>query len=315
MRFIDSETVEKAASVAEWTDAMEQAMVKSVTGELLIPQRMHLDRGSDTFLLMPCMDDRYWATKLVSFCPGNAASGRQSIYGTVILSSSVTGEPLAVIDGTSLTANRTAGVSALGIKYLADENAENLGIIGTGAQGIHQAVFTCRTRPIRNVLVFDRSESAIEKFRKVFTGLFPGIKLIVAGNTEKICEACDIIITSTSSEVPVLPENPEVYSEQTFIGIGSYKPGSREYPEAFYKGLSQIFTDTLHGLKESGDLIYPLEKGFIGKDHIHSLGSLINGDVSILPGMVRFFKTVGSAVFDLFAARLVYEKMEQRNSS
>jgi ornithine cyclodeaminase/alanine dehydrogenase-like protein (mu-crystallin family) len=312
MIFIDSAAVENAASVAEWTHAMEQAMIKSLTDELLMPQRMHLDHGDDTFLLMPCIDDRYWATKLVSFCQGNINNGRPSIYGTVVLNSSVTGEPLAIIDGSSLTAFRTAAVSALGIKYLAHENAERLGIIGTGAQGIHQAIFACKLRPVREVIIFDRSESAIEKFKKEFKRRFHDITLTIKDDADKVCFESDIVITVTNSRDPVFTENPAIFKDQTFIGIGSYKPDNREYPRIFYKCLRQIFTDTIHGLKESGDLIYPVEKGLIGRDQIHSLGSLIKGDVYISPGPVRFFKTVGSAVFDLFAARLVYEKSVQR---
>src|SRR5512133_1158987 len=108
MKFVDSKQLSEAASVSEWVNIMEMAVLESLTNEVLIPQRMHIDRGKDTFLLMPCVTSEFWMTKLVSFCPGNTHLGLQSIYGTVVLNSSTTGEPLAVIDGSKLTALRTA---------------------------------------------------------------------------------------------------------------------------------------------------------------------------------------------------------------
>src|SRR5512138_605166 len=108
MKIIDRTAVETAASVAEWTEAMEQAILKSLNGDVLMPPRSHIDKGDDSFLIMPCIDERYWSTKLVSFCPGNREKDLPSIFGTVVLNSSKTGEPLAIIEGTALTAYRTA---------------------------------------------------------------------------------------------------------------------------------------------------------------------------------------------------------------
>jgi ornithine cyclodeaminase len=309
MRFIDSETISQAASVNDWVNAMEEAILRSLTGDYLMPKRMNLDRGPDTFLLMPCITDEYWTTKLVSFCPGNPAVNLPSIYGTIVLNSSKTGEPLAVLDGTRITAFRTAAVSALGIKYLAPENAKTLGIVGTGVQGISLAKFACSVRKIGMVTVFDNSERSIKKFIDVFNSEFPGIPVKVATNSESLCRESEIIITATNTKEPLFPEKEECFEGKTFVGIGSYKPDCREYPRAFFKTIDQIFTDTMHGLKESGDLIYPVKEGLITEDKIYSLGSLINGDITLYGKPTSFFKTVGSAIFDLYAAKLVYEKL------
>ncbi|MCU0409177.1 MAG: hypothetical protein MUD02_09540, partial [Bacteroidales bacterium] len=143
MKYFDGETIEKAATPLEWVEAMEKALAALVEGGFVLPRRMHLDRGNDTFLLMPCISEEYWSTKLVSFCPGNRESGNPSIYGTVILNNSVTGEPLAAMDGTRITALRTAAVSAAGIRLLSYTGASRLGIVGTGVQGLYQALFAC----------------------------------------------------------------------------------------------------------------------------------------------------------------------------
>ncbi len=159
MKYFDGDTIEKAATVPEWVEAMEKALLAIVAGDFVLPKRMHLDRGNDTFLLMPCISDEYWSTKLVSFCPGNKDTGKPSIYGTVVLSSSKTGEPLAVMDGTKITAMRTAAVSAAGIKLLSPPGTGTLGIIGTGVQGLYQVLFACAVRKITEVRAFDQVES------------------------------------------------------------------------------------------------------------------------------------------------------------
>jgi ornithine cyclodeaminase/alanine dehydrogenase-like protein (mu-crystallin family) len=308
MRIIDRLAVENAASLSEWTEAMEQAILKSLSEDVMVPQRSHLDKGDDTFLIMPCIDDRYWSTKLVSFCPGNREKDLPSIFGTVVLNSSVTGEPLAIIDGTTLTTYRTAAVSALGIKYLTDENIHSLGIIGTGIQGIRQAVFACSVRPIKKIHIYDMSVTAMSGFENELKQLLPDIGIRKMNNPAGVCVESSVIITATNSKYPVFPENPDLFLNKTFIGIGSYKPEYREYPDTFFRCTGQIFTDTLQGLSESGDLIYPLQMNLIKREKIYSLGSLIKKDISLSGDKTRFFKTVGSAIFDLYAARLVYEK-------
>ena len=309
MRYIDSATIAAAADPAEWIKAMEEAILKSLTDDYLMPIRMHLDRGNDTFLLMPCVTDEYWVTKLVSFCPGNQAVKLPSIYGTIVLNSSKTGEPLAIIDGSRVTAFRTAAVSALGIKYLSPENAKTLGIVGTGVQGINQAIFACSVRRIEKVMVFDKSERSIQMFVEEFNSRFSGIPVTVADGSADLCAESEIIITATDTREPLFPEKKELFEGKTFIGTGSYKPDCREYPGAFFNVIDQIFTDTMAGLKESGDLIYPVKEKLISEDRIYSLGSLIRGDISLSDNHSRFFKTVGSAIFDLYAAKLVYEKL------
>jgi ornithine cyclodeaminase/alanine dehydrogenase-like protein (mu-crystallin family) len=136
MEFFDKETIEKAATFPQWVEAMEEALAAIVTGDFVLPKRMHLDRGNDTFLLMPCISHEYWTTKLVSFCPGNRESGKPSIYGTVILNNSNTGEPLAVLDGTKITAMRTAAVTAAGIKILSPAGINtHLASLAPGSRG------------------------------------------------------------------------------------------------------------------------------------------------------------------------------------
>ena len=127
MIFIDEFQIAVAATYDKWIIAMEEALAAITDGSVKVPKRIHIDLGKDTLLLMPAIGKDYFATKLVTFFPYNSWENKPSIYGTLILNDRKTGEPLAVIDGSKLTAMRTAAVSGIGIRYLSEEKASSLG--------------------------------------------------------------------------------------------------------------------------------------------------------------------------------------------
>jgi ornithine cyclodeaminase len=269
---------------------------------------MHLDYGGDTFLLMPCITDEYWVTKLVSFCPGNKVLGRPSIYGTIVLSDTRTGEPLAIMDGSAITAMRTAAVTAVGIRHLSPVDGHSLGIIGTGTQGIWQALFACSVREINEIWAFDQNIESLLYFVGIIKSKYPMIRIIQAADSSAVAMNSDIIISATNSQYPVFPDIKELFTNKTFIGIGSYKPDCREFPEWLFRQVSHIFVDTLDGKNESGDLITPVKNSWIAEKEIYPIGTLLSGEMIPAPNKTRLFKTVGFALLDLFAAKLVYEK-------
>jgi ornithine cyclodeaminase/alanine dehydrogenase-like protein (mu-crystallin family) len=307
MDFFDSNTIEKALPFSTWVEAMEAALMASISGGYIMPQRMHLDRGKDTFLLMPCITDEYWSTKLVSFCPGNIESGHPSIYGTLVLCNSKTGEPLSVMDGSMITAMRTAAVSAAGIKKISPAEVQSLGIIGAGKQGLFQTMFACSVRDITEITAFDQNRENLNQFRDEIHKRYPSIQINVAKDSVEVALNSEVIITATNSKNPVFPDEKKLFSGKTLIGIGSYKPDCREFPEQLFRQVDQIFIDTPAGKNESGDLITPVKNNWIQEDKIYPIGDLIAGKISLSSNPTRLFKTVGSAIFDLYAAKLIYE--------
>jgi len=308
MEFFDSRTISDIASHSEWIEAMETALRITITGRYVMPKRMHLDYGENTFLVMPCITDEYWVTKMVSFCPGNKEKERPSIYGTVVLNDTITGEPLAILDGGLLTAMRTAAVTAAGIKHLSQPDSHSLGIVGTGVQGIYQVLFACSVRKIDDVWAFDKDSSNLKKFAFDLNFRYPDIRVHLVNNSENVALNSQVIISATNSRNPVFKNSKELFTGRTFVGIGSYKPDCREFPEQLFRQIDQIFVDTMDGKSESGDLITPLRNNWISDENIIPIGSLIAGNSVPAENRTRLFKTVGSAIFDLFAAKLVYEK-------
>jgi ornithine cyclodeaminase/alanine dehydrogenase-like protein (mu-crystallin family) len=315
MKFFDSKTITDIASPSDWVETMETALKMITTGRFVMPKRMHLDNGDDTFLVMPCLTDEYWSTKLVSFCPGNRELGRPSIYGTVVLNDSKTGESLAVLDGGMITAMRTAAVSAAGIKHLSPMNSHSLGIIGTGVQGIYQALFACSVRKIEEIWAFDQNPANLRQFAYDMNINYPGIRVHIANKSDDVALNSQVIISATNSRDPVFENSKELFSGKIFVGIGSYKPDCREFPEQLFKQVDQVFVDTMDGKGESGDLITPIKNNWIYNKDIFPIGSLIEGEIVASENPTRLFKTVGSAIFDLFASKLVYEKYLEKNNN
>jgi ornithine cyclodeaminase/alanine dehydrogenase-like protein (mu-crystallin family) len=313
MEFIDSKIITDIASQSEWVETMETALRIAATGNYVMPERMHLDYGENTFLVMPCITDEYWATKMVSFCPGNREKELPSIYGTIVLNDTKTGAPLAILDGGILTAMRTGAITAAGIKHLSPLNSHSLGIVGTGVQGIYQALFACSVRKIDEIWAFDKDSSNLKKFVADLNFRYPDVRVHLANDSGEVTLNSQVIISATNSQNPVFKNSKELFTGRTFVGIGSYKPDCMEFPEQLFRQIDQIFVDTIDGKNESGDLITPVRKNWISDENIFTIGSLIAGNSVPAENTTRLYKTVGSAIFDLFAAKLIYEKHIDKN--
>lgn len=308
MKNFNSNDIGNAAPIDRWVSAMEQAFIDTAKGVVEVPQRVHIDREEKTLLLMPCFGSKYFSTKLVSVFPENLLKKEPMIYGSVILNDGQTGKPLAVMDGSKLTAMRTAAVGAVGVKYLSPDNASTLGVVGLGIQGFHQALFACKQRRIETLRIMDRSGEIMSRFSERFKAFYPEIRVIPCKTAEELCRASEIIITATGSSQPVVPSGGGWWNAKTVIGIGSYKRNMREFPDQFIQGLEQVFVDTPVALQETGDLVLPIENGILEEKNVIPLWELMMNKVQ-LKGETRFFKSVGMAAFDLYGAQLIYESL------
>ena len=125
-----------------------------------------------------------------------------------------------------------------------------------------------------------------------------------------LLEAAETVITATTSSEPVLPNEEGLLRGRHFVGIGSFKPTMREFPEALFHLVSRVFVDTEHASVESGDLAVPLREGWIQRERVVPLGRLLTGAETFadLHRETTLFKSVGMALFDLCAAGLIYRK-------
>ena len=312
MLILNQKQIESLLSRSEVLEAIENAFTIFQEGNFDMPDRMHAHYNDITLLLMPCFTSQYFGTKLVSVNPKNQAIGKPSIYGNMILNDSETGEPLALLNGAALTAVRTGAVGATGMKYISKESSESVGIIGTGTQGFTQALFACTVRPIKKINVFDLDDKKLTEFINKLQKKLPEIEFKGMNSSEELVKKSDIIVCATSSENPVIPNDWNLLKDKCFIGIGSYKPNMREFPDALFSQITKVWVDTPFAAKESGDIATPLENNLLQKNQVNTISTLVANKQYNQAG-TTFFKSVGMALFDVVVAEYLYKKAIKEN--
>jgi len=261
-------------------------------------------------LAMPCALDaepRALGAKIVSVFRGNPARGLPTVTSTYVLSDYETGAPLAIMDGSYLTAIRTAAGSAVATRELARPDARSLGVFGTGVQARFHVETIRRVRTIERVLVSATSEPKGRAFADWVTQT-TGIAAEVAEPADT--STADIIAACTTSATPVVLDE-HVRAGAHINAVGAFTPTTRELPSALV-GRARIFVDTRAGaLSEAGDLLLAVHDGrFVLDDVAGEVGEVLlrraRGRASA--SEVTVYKSVGAAFLDAATARLAYDQ-------
>lgn len=294
-------------------DAAEEAMKAAgheSDGSITVPLRTAVNRGKNSLLLMPCLADDLWGLKALTIFPDNPVRSRPFLNGLVLLFDGAEGTPLALFDGRTLTALRTGSVGGAALRVLAGKKVRSLGLVGAGVQGYWQVRFACEARSFSEVRIFDAVPESAERTAEKLGKDLPGISVFPWWDAAELALSSDVIITATTAKQPVFPDDRNLFSGgKCFIGIGSYTPEIREYPDALFAEAAQVFVDTEHALSETGDLINPLSRGVFSKEIIRPLSDLLlSGKKETAGTGTVFFKSVGLSVFDLYAAKTLLER-------
>ena len=310
MIYLNEWDILKAATTDEMLDAIEASLRIYEKKEFHMPQRLHVDHEDNVLLLMPCFTKDYFGTKVITLFSDNPAKNIPVLNGIMVLNDAQTGLPLALLNGPTITAVRTAAVGAVSIRHLAPDDARAVGIIGAGVQGFYQARAACSARNISDVFIYDIFPGKASALKDKLLTAITDVNVHQAARVEDLLEHTQIVITATTSMEPVLPDEEELLTGKHFVGIGSYKPDVREFPRALYGLLKTVYIDTEHALEESGDIIVPLRNGWLRRDQIMTLGRFLidNESGNQVRQETTFFKSVGMALFDVCASTLIYQK-------
>jgi ornithine cyclodeaminase/alanine dehydrogenase-like protein (mu-crystallin family) len=291
-------------------DAIEEAYAIDLAGTYVMPERIHLDYEGNTLLYMPCfLKKSFFGTKYLTLFPGNSEKNKPVIEGLYILNDPECGSPLAIINGATMTAIRTGAVGAVAIRHTTPDRVKSLGLIGAGVQNYFQALFATRTRRFEEINIFDLTAAKATQLCNRLNEHFPGLSINASASVEELLDRSEVIITATPATRPVLPDDKALLQNRHYIGIGSYKPEMREYPEALYRLVNQVLIDTDQGLVESGDLITPLRENWLEENQIIKFAGYIAGrDKNQNVHKTTFFKSVGMALFDLTVAKCIYQE-------
>jgi ornithine cyclodeaminase/alanine dehydrogenase-like protein (mu-crystallin family) len=288
--------VEQLLTMESCIEVMADALSALARGEVHNPLRQAIRAPGAAGLLglMPAWragDRSYYALKEVCVFPENPKRGLDTHLGAVILHSGETGEPLAFMNASAITAIRTAAVSALATKLLAREDASILAILGAGVQAKAHLRAIPLVREIKEIRTFSRTSGTV-------------------ASAEEAVRGADIIVTATSSREPVL-RREWIAAGAHINAVGSSIAAAREL-DGETVAASSLFVDRREStVNESGDYLFALREGGIhGPEHIRAeLGEILIGSASgrTSEDEITLFKSLGLAVEDLASAAFLYE--------
>ncbi len=247
--------------------------------------------------------------KAICVFPGNPAKGKDSHQGAVLLFSAESGELLAMMNASAITAIRTAAVSGVATGLLAPPGACDLAIIGSGVQARSHLAAMSEVRSIKRCRIASRHIEHAQKFADEMKEDF-SFPLEPMKTVEQALEGADLIVTATNAKEPIVMREWVATGAHLNV-VGSSIPKTREVDSATMAAAS-LFVDRREStINESGDYLFPLREGVIGPEHIRAeLGEVLSGDK---PGRtsaaeITLFKSLGLAVEDVFAAEYLYRK-------
>lgn len=293
-----------------------EAIRAGFAGTVFAPQRHHhqIPRpgGADaTIILMPAWlqsSDGFVGVKIVTVFPDNGAKRMPSVMATYMLLAGDTGEPLASIDGRTLTLWRTAATSALVSAAVSRPDAARLVMLGAGALAPHLIAAHASVRPIREVLIWNRTAGEAERLAAALK--VPGFAIAATTDIAAAVRSADIVSAATLSQRPIIHGawlKPGAHVDL----VGAYTPDMREADDEAIRR-ARVFVDTRAGMAESGDIAGPLASGVLKEADI--AGDLFDicrakREWRSRPDEITLFKSVGHAIEDLSAAVYLWRRL------
>ena len=310
VRLLRAADIALACPMDEAIEAVAAGFAALSSGQASVPVRLSVPLAHDgVALTMPASlaGAPVYSVKLVSVAPGNTALGRPVVVATVLLADARTGDVLAILDGTALTALRTGAAGGVAARLLSRPESARVALFGAGAQARTQLEALACVRAIREVAVVARDPAHAASFR-AWAGAARSLASIAvrAADAKEAVASADIVVTATSSPTPVfdgrwLPDGVHV------TAVGSFRPDMRELDEHTMRGARIVVDQRGAALAEAGEL-----RG-THDDDVVELGEIVAGRV---PGRTSarertVSKSVGNAIQDLVVAARAFERARE----
>ena len=317
MRFLDAQSVREGLPMARAIEAMARAFAAYSAGQVEMPLRLRLPVPPQeaVVLHMPAFlhdpHGQALGVKVVSVFPHNPARGHPLIYASVLMLDPETGRPLAVVEGTTLTAIRTGAASGLATRLLAREDSHVLAVFGAGAQARTQIEAVCTVRPIERVWVYAPTRSHVESLIAELAGRGPIPKdMRPADSPAQALAEADVVCTATTSATPVFAA--EYLRPGTHVNaVGSYTPEMVEVPLEVVARAYVVVDAREAARAEAGEIAQALAQGLLAPEALVELGEIVLGRAPARAhrDQVTLFKSVGLAVQDVAAAQALLEAL------
>jgi alanine dehydrogenase len=314
--------VEELLDIDQLIDALAGAMADLSAGRASVPNRVgaRVSQPDGLLAAMPgyAPSAGALAAKLVTLFTGNAGTELPTHQAVILVFDPDSGRPEALLDGTAITALRTAAGSALATRLLAREDSSRLAILGTGVQARAHARAVTRTRDFEEVRIAGRDPAKARALAEELAGTLD-LDVRAEASFAAASEGADVVCATTHPVEPVV--RLEWLAPGTHVTSVGFNPQGREVDDATVAAALVVVESREAVLAPdpagSSDLLQPIERGLIDSAHIHAeVGELVEGG---RPGrtsdeQITLYKSVGVAVQDCVAAALVLRAARERGA-
>lgn len=306
MLILTRRDVDRLAEPAEVLNAVEGAFRAHGTGQVRMPPRVYLDVQSPDGGLwaMPAFVSGAAGVKWANSHPENPKRHNlPTVMAVVLYNDPVTGRPLSIMDGTTITKLRTAAATVVASKYLAPPGAKTLGIIGCGAQAMPHIVYFRRVFDFEHIYLYDLDPEAAEHLAAAVGRIASPVR-----SARDAAEA-EIICTLTPGHTVVLRDQ-WVRPGRHINAVGADVLGKQEI-EASLLHRARVFVDDMEQATHSGEVSTPIANGQYRREAIAgTIGQVVAG---LMPGRtapaeITLFDSTGLAIEDVATARYLYDK-------
>ena len=308
-------------TVHDVVDAVEDAFRQKGLKRVQMPPKVYIffEKVGGDFRVMPAYIEKLnmASVKIVNSHPKNPSEkGLPTVMAVIELIDPDTGFPLAIMDGTYITAMRTMAASIVAIKYLAKKDFSVIGLVGAGVQGQTQAksILEYFNGQIEKFKIYDIISEKAERLCRELSEKFSNVSIEAVDSARKAVENSDIVITLTPSRKPYVKYD-WVSSGTHFNCMGADAPGKQEVDPKILLN-AKIIVDDREQAIHSGEINVPISKGILKPDDIYAeLGEIIAG---LKPGRendeeLTVFVSTGLAIQDTATAYIAYKKAIEQN--
>lgn len=317
MLLLSETQVQSLVDIDELIAALEQAHMQYSTARAVMPLRLVVPlpeiQGRITSMPGYLSDDRALGMKVVTYFQNNPKQGLPAILATVMLFSAASGKMIAAMDGSYITAIRTACASAMATKVLANPQTRVMAILGAGVQARAHIRAIARVRGLEKIKIHSPSGASAAAVKKEL-GPEVDAAIEVANSAEEAVRESDLVVTVTTAKKPIL-RREWLKAGAHINAVGSHRPDFREIDGATL-ARAKIVVDSREAIMaECGDILLAITEGSITQDPIHGeIGEVLAGSKAGRTGTaeITLYKSVGIAIQDVATANLVYAKALQR---
>jgi len=313
---LSGDDVAANAPMATLIPAIEDAFVAYEHDDAQMPPKSYIElpQYNGDFRSMPAyLEAGDWdaaGVKWVNVHPDNAERDLPTVMGTMIYSDPETAFPLAIMDGTELTMQRTGAAAAVATDHLAVEGATSLGIVGAGVQAYTQLEAIAEIRPIAEVVVSDLDDARVQAFVSAFADEFD-----VRGGSIAEAAACDVLSTVTPVREPIVSLS-DLGPHTHVNAMGADAAGKQELEAAVLKE-GTLVIDDYEQTTHSGEINVPWNAGEIDDSDIDAeIGQIVVGarEGRTDGDGITVFDSTGLAIQDVAAAHVVYEHADENDN-